>query len=212
MAEADVGQPEWQLSPEAAAEGLSRGKGNLYVFFYDAQVKHEHESRKAGRPIFHTRTKIKKIVPADPRLVIDTYASDSQIEQFPVEYARYKQKQANRPIGTPVEAWPALSDTQKVEFKALNIFTVEQVASLADSAAEKIMGLHELRKKARAFVMAQEAGEKLVEAEQKNQEKDRIIADLAKRLEALEAPKRKPGRPRKVNTAGSGVVHTPTAS
>lgn len=198
MADMEVGQPEWQMSPEAAAEGLSRGGGKLYVFFYDAQVKHNAKSAEMKRPIFVTRTKIKKIVPADTRLVIDTYATDAHIEQFPTEYARYQNKKENRPEGTPLEAWPVLTETQKAEFRALNIFTVEQFANLPDSANEKIMGLHELRKKARAFVMAQEAGEKLVEAEAKDKEQQKIIAELSARLAALEsAPKRKPGRPRK---------------
>ena len=193
MAEVEVSDAGWRN--ESFREDA---KGRLFVFFYDKQVKHTAKSKETGRPIFTTKTMIKKLVPADPRLVIDTYASEKHFEDFPVEYARYQQKKENRPEGTPLEAWPLLSDTQKAEFRAINLFTVEQLANLPDSASDKIMGLVELRKKARAFVMAQEAGEKLVLAEEREKEQAKIIADLSARLASLEtAPKRKPGRPRK---------------
>ena len=191
MADVEVGEASWKDS-----SFMDGGKGKLFVFFYDKQVKHEAKSREAQRPIFTTRTMIKKLVPADPRVVIDTYARVEDYDKFPVEYARYVQKIAAKPEGTPIDAWPLLSDTQKAEFRALNIFTVEQFANLPDGAGSRIMGMQELRKKARAFVMAQEAGEKLVEMEEKakeqaakENEQAKIIADLTARLAALEGNK-----------------------
>ncbi len=193
MPDVDV---QWESSPEAAAEGSSRSKGKTYIFFYDEPKTNAFKSLQANRPIFENRVKIKKLVPGDSRLVIDTYAREADFEEHPVEYARYKQKAENRPTGTPIDAWPILTDLQKAEFKALNIFTIEQFAALPDGAGERIMGLNEMRKKARAFVMAQEAGDKLVEMEEKAKEaaaKDaeqaKVIADLTARLAALEKPR-----------------------
>jgi hypothetical protein len=195
---AEDGVVSWETSPEAAAEGTStRGRGQMHVFFYEAQVKNNAKSLAAERPIFEPRIKIKKLVPGDSRLVIDNYARPEDFEQFPVEYARFKQKKSNMPVGTPIDAWPVLTDSQKAEFRAMNIFTVEQFANLPDEAGNRVMGLQELRKKARGFVLAQEAGEKLVameekakadEAEKANQAK--VIAELTARLAALEGGKR----------------------
>ena len=189
MADIEVGEAGWR--DEAFRES---GKGKSFVFFYDRAVKNTAKSIAQGRPIFDNRVMIKKLVPGDSRLVIDTYAREPDFEAFPVEYARYQQKKEARPSGTPLEFWPALTDMQKAEFRALNIFTVEQFASLPDGASEKIMGLNELRKKARAFVLAQEAGEKLVEAQEKMKadaeekaEQARIIKELTERLAAIEA-------------------------
>lgn len=188
MADVDV---MWETSPEAASEGSSRGAGKMHVFFYEAQVKNAFKSTQAQRPIFDPRVKIKKLVPGDSRLVIDTFATQEHFEQFPVEYARFLQKKSNTPVGTPIEAWGILSDSQKAEFRALNILTVEQFANLSDEAGNRIMGLQDLRKKARAFVLAQEAGDKLIEAQERE-------AKLLERIAALEAaqqgapmPKRK---------------------
>lgn len=205
MADVEV---SWETSPEAASEGSSRGKGKMHVFFYEAQVKNNFKSTQAKRPIFEPRVKIKKLVPGDSRLVIDTYARETDFEQFPVEYARFQQKKANTVEGTPLEAWGAINDSQKAEFRALNIFTVEQFANLPDETASRIMGLHELRKKARAFVMAQEAGDRLVKMEEearaaaeKEAKQQEIIAELTSRLAALEAAPKRRGRPPKQQAA-----------
>jgi hypothetical protein len=172
------------------------GKGKLFVFFYDKQVRHPARSRKAMRPIFVNKVMIKKLVPADPRVVIDTYANIDDFDKFPVEYARYQQKIAAKPDGTPIDSWPLLNDLQKAEFKALNIFTVEQFANLPDAAGNNIMGFIELRRKARGFVIAQEAGEKLIALQEEKAKDDKlkaeqaaVIADLTARLAALEGNK-----------------------
>ncbi len=194
---AEDGEVTWQTSPEAAAEGTSRGKGQMHVFFYEAQIKNNFKSIQAERPIFEPKVKIKKLVPGDTRLIIDTFAKPEDFEKFPIEYARFRQKKTNMPAGTPIDAWPILSDSQKAEFKALNIFTVEQFANLPDEAGNRIMGMGDLRKKARAFVLAQEAGERLVKMEDdakalkaKEEEQAKVIADLTARLAALEKPAR----------------------
>lgn len=194
MADMEVGPASWRN--EAFGEG---GAGKTHVFFYEVQVKNQAKSLAAGRPIFESRVKIKKLVPGDSRLIIDTYARPEQFEEFPEAYARFTNKKENRPVGTPLDMWPVLSDQQKAEFRALNIFTIEQFANLPDGAAERIMGLHEFRKKARAFILAQEAGEKLVKMEEdakvaaeKEAAQAQVIADLNARLAALEGTRPPP--------------------
>ena len=89
----------------------------------------------------------------------------------------------------------AVSDTQKAEFKSLNIFTIDQFANLPDVAGDKIMGFNDLRSKARAFIMAA----------QDSQMMDKIRAEMDKKLEAQEAElaelramiNKKAGRPKK---------------
>ena len=198
MASVEVGEAGWRH--EAFQED---GTGKNFVFFYEKQIEHKAKSLAAGHAIFVPRIMIKKLVPGDPRVVIDTYAKEKDFEEFPQEYARFLNKRENKPTGTPIELWGTLSDSQKAEFRALNIYTIEQFANLPDSAAERIVGLYDLRKKARAFILAQEAGDKLVKMEEdakKAQEKEdaqaREIAELKAQMAALMARK-KPGRPKK---------------
>jgi hypothetical protein len=64
-------------------------------------------------------------------------------------------RKSKRVSGTPIDVWSAISETQKAEFKALHIFTIDQFAQLADSVGNKIMGFNDLRDKARAFILPQ---------------------------------------------------------
>ena len=192
MADIEVGEAGWK---NEAFNDI--GKGKSFVFFYDKSVKNAAKSLEAKRPIFENRVMIKKLVPGDQYLIIDTYARGNHFDEFPVEFARYQQKRENRPTGTPIEMWAILSDMQKAEYRAMNIYTIEQFAELPDSAGTKIMGLIEMRKKARAFILSQEAGEKLVKMEEEAKasaeekaKQDKIISDLTERLAALEGGKR----------------------
>ncbi len=164
-------------------------RGKMLVIFHTQQVKQNFLSAKEKRPIYAEKIFIKKIVPGDARLVIDRPMRETDIEEFPVEWARWEQKKTNLIQGTPIEAWPILSDTQRAEFRALNIFTIDQFANLADEAANRIMGFNELRTKARAFIMAAKDSEKFDQVRAEMSEKlaaqDREMAELREALKAM---------------------------
>jgi hypothetical protein len=121
------------------------------------------------------------------------------MEDFPVEWARYEQKKEQKVSGTPIDAWAAISDTQKAEFKALHIFTIDQFAQLADSAGNKIMGFNELRAKARAFIDAAQDSQLMdrirAETDEKLQAQEVEMAKLRAMIDELSA--KKAGRPKK---------------
>lgn len=128
--------------------------GKMFVFFHTVQVKNNFKSQKEKRPVYEPRVFITKLVPGDNSLKIDRPMRSQDAEDYPVEWARFEQKKEATASGTPLAAWPELSDTQQAEFRALNIFTIEQFANLPDSAASKVMGFHDLRTKARGFLLA----------------------------------------------------------
>lgn len=181
-----VGEAGWRN--EAFGEGQA---GKMLVFFHTVQVKHNFRSLQEKRPIFIEKVFIKKLVPGDSRLVIDRPMRDLDMEEFPVEWARYEQKKANLIVGTPIEAWSILSDTQKAEFKALHIFTIDQFANLPDSAGDRIMGFNDLRLKARGFINAAKDSELLdkvrAETDAKLAAQDKEMAELRAQLAALVA-------------------------
>lgn len=187
-----VGEAGWRN--EAFQED---NKGKMLVIFHAVQKKMNKASIDAKRPIFKEVIHIKKVVPGQTGLVIDRPMRETDMDEFPIEWARYEQKKANIISGTPIDAWPILSDTQKAEFRSLNIFTIDQFANLNDDAATKIMGFNELRAKARAFVMAAKDSEQFdkirADMEAKAVEQDREMAELRAQLAALTARK-KPGR------------------
>jgi hypothetical protein len=174
---------------------MEDNRGRMAVFFHAVQVRNNFKSDAEKRPIFEERIFIKKLVPGDSTLVVDRPMRQQDMEDHPIEWARYEQKKEQKVAGTPIDAWMAVSDTQKAEFRSLNIFTIDQFANLPDVAGDKIMGFNDLRSKARAFIMAA----------QDSQMMDKIRAEMDKKLEAQEAElaelramiNKRAGRPKK---------------
>ena len=174
---------------------MEDNRGKMAVFFHAVQVRNNFKSDAEKRPIFEERIFIKKLVPGDSTLVVDRPMREQDMEDYPIEWARYEQKKEQKVAGTPIDAWMAVSDTQKAEFKSLNIFTIDQFANLPDVAGDKIMGFNDLRSKARAFIMAA----------QDSQMMDKIRAEMDTKMEAQEAElaelramiNKRAGRPKK---------------
>jgi hypothetical protein len=178
---------------------MESNRGKMAVFFHAVQVQNNFLTAQEKRPIFQERIFLKKLVPGDNTLTIDRPMREQDIEDYPVEWARFEQKKEATVAGTPIEVWNAISETQKAEFKALNIFTIDQFAQLADIAGNKIMGFNDLREKARTFIAASqdsEIFEKIrAETDKKLQAQDVEMAELRAMIAELTA--KKSGRPKK---------------
>jgi hypothetical protein len=178
---------------------MEDNRGKMAVFFHAVQVKNNFKSDVEKRPIFEEKIFIKKLVPGDSTLVIDRPVRDTDIEDFPVEWARFEQKKEQKVAGTPIEAWTIVSETQKAEFKAMHIYTIDQFANLPDNAGDKIMGFNDLRTKARAFIAAaQDAAmfDKIrAETDAKLAQQEEEMAQLRALVTQLTA--KKAGRPKK---------------
>ena len=172
------------------------------MFFHTVQVRNDFKSTEAGRPIFQEQIFIKKLIPGDNTLVIDRKMRLADEDEYPKEWASYKNKQQNTVIGTPIDAWQILSETQKAEFKALNIFTIDQFAQLPDIAGLKIMGFNELRTKAQAFVSANKDAEVFATLKKdmaaQIEEQAKQIEELKSMVKEVYEKPKKLGRPKKV--------------
>jgi len=177
-------------------------RGRNAVFFHPVQVLSEWKSARAGRPIFQEQIFIKKLIPGDNTLVIDRKMRLADEDEHPKEWALFKNKRENFVPGTPIDLWNILSDTQKAEFKALNIFTIDQFAQLPDIAGLKIMGFNELRTKARTFISASKDSEVFAamktDMDAKLETKSKEIDELRKMIESFQQKPKKLGRPKKV--------------
>jgi len=178
---------------------MESNRGKMAVFFHAVQVQNNFLTAQEKRPIFQERIFLKKLVPGDNTLTIDRPMREQDIEDYPVEWARFEQKKEATVAGTPIEVWNAISETQKAEFKALNIFTIDQFAQLADIAGNKIMGFNDLREKARKFIAASQDSEIFdkirAETDAKLQAQDVEMAELRAMIAELTA--KKSGRPKK---------------
>ena len=178
---------------------MESNRGKMAVFFHAVQVQNNFLTAQEKRPIFQERIFLKNLVPGDNTLTIDRPMREQDIEDYPVEWARFEQKKEATVAGTPIEVWTAISETQKAEFKALNIFTIDQFAQLADIVGNKIMGFNDLREKARTFIAASQDSQMFdkirAETDKKLQAQDVEMAELRAMIAELTA--KKSGRPKK---------------
>jgi len=126
----------------------------LYVQFYVRAVMNSFKSAQEGRPIFDEQDYVRIIVPGDKNTVIDTKVTPEYAHRFADRYEKYRKNQSQAVTGTPLEVWPQMTVGQVAELKAMNVHTVEQLADLSDQLAQKIMGSHDLRRRATIFLEA----------------------------------------------------------
>lgn len=148
--------------------------------------------------------------PGEPLNVWDQPVRHSDKRRFPQQWAAFEAGFKQRIDGTPLrELFPGNVGAVR-GLEAVNVFTVEHLANLSDTATQELQFGHDLRVKAQHFMK--------VKVLKDNQEKERIAAaqaeavqGMAMKMEALTAQmnaqaaeleafknRPKPGRPKKV--------------
>ena len=154
----------------------------LAVKFYKRAVKLEHETNEAGRPIYKDFDFVRIMVAGDNLTEIDTYAQESHKQRFPRQWLQYQATQdtSNEILGTPVEQWPLISQSQAQELKGVKFMTVESIANASDLQLQRIgmiagMSPHAFRDKAKSFLnLANESAEAAKRDEEINQLKQEL--------------------------------------
>jgi len=212
----NIGEANWTQQTNPGAPAVRQ----TIVSFYDREVQNQFKSEQEGRPIFEMKCYIRKVPPGDKLVEIDRKASKLDFLRYPQQYEMYLKHQTTPVIGTPLEAWAQVTRAQVAEWKAMNIFTVDQMAELPDGYGQKIMGFQMWKQKAQAFIQAgkgqSEFDRMATELKKRDEEIERMKANesataelmksLQARIEAVEGhtadQPRRPGRPRKAVVAG----------
>jgi hypothetical protein len=159
----------------------------LAVKFYKRAMKLDNESNEAGRPIFKDYDFVRIMVAGDTLTEIDTYARDSHKQRFPKQWLQYQatQDSSSEMIGTPVEEWTLISQSQAQELRGIKFMTVESIANASDLQLQRIgmiagMSPHAFRDKARTFL---NLAEETAEATKRTEEINQLKQELAKKDE-----------------------------
>ena len=193
LAEAGFGMTETAMGDLSARFDKDQ---NLYVRFYSHPKQDAVKSAEEGRPIFHDTEYVSIMVPGDKSSIVERPARDSDRQRFPKHYQAFKNNEEEVLDGTPLEAWPGLTRSQVEELRYFNIRTVEQLASVSDSHAQKFMGINILRRKAEAYMDAAAGNAATDKMAAELESRDNEIAALKQAVEELQAiaaakPKRK---------------------
>jgi len=167
------------------ATNPQHGDDRLGIQFYMRTVEDTARSLAEGRKCFKEREFIRILVPGDRNNVVDRpvmktgmLTSDDTI-RFSRQYERFKANQEQKTHdGTPLTLWPQLPGPMAEELKFMNIFTVEQLADLADSYVAKVPMGHQWKQKAVAFVATMKDQEQVNRMMCELEERDNRIATL----------------------------------
>ena len=75
---------------------MEDNRGKLAVFFHSKQVQNNFKTMTEKRPIFEEKIFLKKLVPGDSTLVVDRPMREQDIDDFPIEWARFEQKKEQK--------------------------------------------------------------------------------------------------------------------
>lgn len=187
---------------EELAENVNNpkfGDDRLGVLFYTRTVEDKERTLAEGRKCFKEREYVKIMVPGDRLNIVDRPVqvtgndiTDDRL-RFPKQYARFKNQQEQVVHdGTPLALWPGITGSLVEELKHLNIYTVEQLATLADTHVAKIPMGQTFKRRAAEFVEASRDAAALNRLQAELEERDnkiealeQAVADQAQKIEAL---------------------------
>lgn len=97
-----------------------------------------------GLPRYRDSVKIIKSVP--PRTQVDYVATEAHFAEFPEEYAKFQKEQQAMKLtpteggGFPLALWPVVTPAELKMLAARDLFTIEQLARLADHGDSAMPG------------------------------------------------------------------------
>lgn len=112
------------------------------------------------------------------------------VDRWKLMYEKYLKGQELPTEGTPIRGWTMLSKAQQDNLIAVNILTVEDLATMHSEGLQRIgMGALELRRRAEAWLIQNQSSEsgalKLKDLQRENDTLKETIAQLTEKVEAL---------------------------
>lgn len=176
---------------EGMRQNQEKGDDKLFLKFSTRPVLHPSKSTTAGRPIFEDQDFVEIRIPGS-QLTSIVAPIKHYMSRFGDRYKKWKAGQAEAMVGTPLENFPLLFNKPSLvaELNALNIRTVEQLVGIPDNTKQRIMGGHELSRRAAAWIEATNGADaKIEQLAQTNEALQKQMAFLQEQLDAMAAPK-----------------------
>ncbi len=150
----------------------------LNVQFYKHAELNTWQSQEQGRKVFDEHVYIRILTPANRLNVIERRATDEDRQRFARQFRHFVERGEQLLSGTPLSELPGMSQGRVLEFAALKVTTVEQLAGMPDSTVQLLgTGGTSLKQLAVRF-LDERANSKELSAE--NREMRARIAELEK--------------------------------
>lgn len=171
----------------------------LYVKFYMGSQLNTEKSNEEGRPCYDDLPCVQIMVPGDKSSKVDRpvrlgFEEKDDNNRFAREYNLFLANKEQVLSGTPLKEWPVISSSQIKELEYFNVFTLEHLAGISDSVAQKFMGANRLRDLAKVFLDKAKDGAPLVQMQaalaKRDEELENIRAQLSEVIDELRDSKK----------------------
>lgn len=143
------------------------------------------KTAEEGREIYKDVEFVTILIPGDKTLTVNRPIMPSDKSRFPLQYQAFKNKQGEVITGTPLSAWPIVTESQRRELEHFNIRTVEHLAEVNDNFASSMMGIQALKQQAAKYLAAAKSAAPLVQLQQELATRDNDIAALKDQVAKL---------------------------
>lgn len=179
------------------------GDHGLYVEFRMENVHQEYQSEIEGKPVYKQVPFIRIYRPGDKTTVNDRPVQlqgfadiPSDPQRFPQQWAAFQQGAKAVETGFPLAEWAVITAAQVREMNAINIYTLEQLSMVPDTALDGMgHGGRALRDKAVAHLKHMTDDSYTAKLVASNNDLQRQIDELRASMTQTDAPRR--GRPPK---------------
>lgn len=176
--------------PPALPQGGQRPLNGVPKFY----LKKKRVTNDDGSVTFKYVEWVDIITPGDNRSTPSQKVTDRHRNLWPTEYAAFRRGEEVARDGWPIDMWSYLNEQQVHALKAMNIFTVEDVAGLADSNLGHIPMGRTLKNQATAALRTkkeQDSVEAMRQKDELNQQAIKSLEDnnieLQRQLEIMQA-------------------------
>jgi hypothetical protein len=130
----------------------SMNKGITPIFFMEPTLD-EKASAEQGRAVYKEMEIVHLHIAGDSCSIHATLVDDVIKQRFPEQYKHWKQtNQGHHVSGTPLKMWPPATPIQIKELEAIHVYSVEDLASIADVHINRIPDGRLWRDKAAAWL------------------------------------------------------------
>jgi len=197
-----LGEADYDITQSAFSDPTDRGNinpadyENMLVKFVHYPMQNRSKSKEEGRPIFEEVVYVDIRTPGDRTSHIFRPAADIDKRKWPKHWEAFQTRVEgdSEEVGTPLEEWPAITRSLVQELKFFNVYTVEALANLSDTACGQFMGINEWKTRAQAYIalsqdsaVGEEFAAELETLKSTNTVLQQANAALMARLEKLEA-------------------------
>lgn len=164
---------------------MGRGQDNAFVLFYNHPKQDQTRSKEEGRPIFVDTAYVRIMVPGDKDNIVERPVRERDKQRWKAQWTAFQENQEQTVSGTPLSQWPGITRSQVEELKHFGVHTVEALVEMADSHAQKFMGIQALKQRAQDFLDAAQGLGQMETLRQALDSKNEQIAALQEAIKDL---------------------------